>query len=134
MIMGFRTGECQNEGRLEECIGCDWEDSLGADLIGGFLADVDVMVVGLAFYHEWAIGPTAEDRMSKTESLNGCIDIVSPQSRLRVPLLRLVGETMTPDGFPDQVSARFQNAAFTNDLVLALEHQRIFSNGPAQHE
>src|SRR5439155_6924787 len=35
-------------------------------------------------------------------------------------------------GFPDEVSARFQNAAFTNDLVLSLEQQlkRILHLGP----
>jgi len=35
-------------------------------------------------------------------------------------------------GFPDEIAARYQNAAFTNDLALALEQQlkRIFYLGP----
>ena len=54
---------------------------------------------------EWPIGRTAEDRVVEVQGLDGCMDIISPGSRVDVALARLVGEAMTTEVHRDAVGS-----------------------------
>jgi hypothetical protein len=45
---------------------------------------------------EWTVRPTDEDRVIKSESLYGRINIISPQLRVSVTLARFIRKAVTP--------------------------------------
>jgi hypothetical protein len=58
-------------------------------------ADVTLAVIpDVVEDYEWSIGPTGENQVIESQSLHGRVGVISPQSRFRIALSRLVRKTV----------------------------------------